>query len=381
MRNMKNPFQYGGLVEGTAFCNRKKELADLAAAVENSEKLFLYSERRLGKTSLVLTALRQLPKDHYASAYVDLWPTDGEQSFVAATARAITESMSSTAGQLLEVAKQLFSRLTPSVTADAEGKPKVTFGLNMTGQPGPEIEEVLAAPAKIAERGKRKVVIVFDEVQQVMEYKSDLVERRLRSVIQKHKDVSYLFLGSRKHLIQKMFLDRSRPLYRAAGHYPLGAIEPVHWIRFIARKFREGKKPIAEEVIQGICKLTEGHPFYTQHLCHVIWDLCAPGEAVTESLIEGALKVLLDRESYAYTALWESLPLNQKRLLKGLAAESAAVKPFAGAFVRQYGLGSASNSQRAVESLLNRDLIDRDNGSFLISDRFFRIWIGRRQAQ
>lgn len=35
----------------------------------------------------------------------------------------------------------------------------------MTGQPGPEIEEVLAAPAKMAERGKRKVVIVFDEVQ------------------------------------------------------------------------------------------------------------------------------------------------------------------------------------------------------------------------
>ena len=28
MRNMKNPFQYGGIVEGPAFCNRKKELAN-----------------------------------------------------------------------------------------------------------------------------------------------------------------------------------------------------------------------------------------------------------------------------------------------------------------------------------------------------------------
>ena len=378
---MKNPFQYGGIVEGAAFCNRKKELADLTAAFENSEKLFLYSERRLGKTSLVHTALRQLPRGRYASAYIDLWPTDGELSFVAATARAITESMSNTAGQLLDMAKQLFSRLTPSVTADAEGKPKVTFGFNMTGQPGPEIEEVLAAPAKIAERGKRKVVIVFDEVQQVVEYESDLVERRLRSIIQKHKDVSYIFLGSRKHLIQKMFLDRSRPLYRAAGHYPLGSIATEHWIPFIARKFREGEKVIADDAIQGVCKLTEGHPFYTQHLCHALWELCEPGEAVTDTLIEAAMKVLLDRESYAYTALWESLALNQKRLLKGLASEPAGVKPFAGAFVRRHGLGSASNSQRAVDSLLNRDLIDRDNGSFLISDRFFRIWIGQRQVQ
>jgi len=249
---MKNPFQYGGIVEGTAFCNRRKELTDLTAAVESSEKLFLYSERRLGKTSLVHAVLRRLPKGRYASAYIDLWPTDGELSFVAATARAITESMSSTAGQLLEVAKQLFGRLAPSVTADAEGRPRVTFGFNMTGQPGPEIEDVLAAPAKIAERGKRKVVIVFDEVQQVLEYKSELVERRLRSIIQKHKDVSYIFLGSRKHLIQKMFLDRSRPLYRTAGHYPLGSIATEHWIPFVGRKFREGEKAIADDAIRLI---------------------------------------------------------------------------------------------------------------------------------
>src|SRR5260370_9540155 len=105
----------------------RRNWADIGAAVESSEKLFLYSERRLGKTSLVYTALRQLPKGRYTSAYIDLWPTDGETSFVATIARAITESTSSTARQLLEVAKQLFSRLTPSVTADAEGKPKVTF--------------------------------------------------------------------------------------------------------------------------------------------------------------------------------------------------------------------------------------------------------------
>lgn len=32
---MKNPFRYGGIVEGAAFCNGKKELADLAAAAES----------------------------------------------------------------------------------------------------------------------------------------------------------------------------------------------------------------------------------------------------------------------------------------------------------------------------------------------------------
>ncbi len=376
---MKNPFQYGGLVAGPAFCNRKKELDDLGRAMENSEKLFIYSERRLGKTSLVQSALRGPSKEMYATAYVDLWPTDGAASFVTVTARAIAESMSSTAGQLLDTAKGLFSRLAPSVTSDEEGKPKVTFGLTTNAQPAPEMEEVLAAPAKIASRGKRKVVIVFDEIQQILEYESDMVERRLRSIIQKHQTVSYIFLGSRKHLIQKMFLDRSRPLYRSAGHYPLGPIETKHWIPFIRKKFQDADKEITDEVILKVCGLTEGHPFYTQHLCHALWELCEPGTEVTQDSVNTAVKVLLDRESYAYTALWDSLALNQRRLLRGLASEPRGTKPFAASFVRQYGLGSGSNSQRAVEGLLKRDLIDRDNASFVVADRFFRIWIQRKQ--
>jgi len=66
---MKNPFQYGGVVSGDTFCNRKKELADLLRAMENGEKLFVYSERRFGKTSLVRFALDKLPKKQYLKTY------------------------------------------------------------------------------------------------------------------------------------------------------------------------------------------------------------------------------------------------------------------------------------------------------------------------
>ena len=71
-----------------------------------------------------------------------------------------------------------------------------------------------------------------------------------------------------------MFLDRSRPLYRAAGHYPLGPIDVKHWIPFVADKFREGERTASEAMVREICELTHGHPFYTQHLCHVLWELC-----------------------------------------------------------------------------------------------------------
>jgi hypothetical protein len=54
---MRNPFEYGGMVSGEAFCNRGKETSDLVRAMENGEKLFVFSERRFGKTSLVRAAL------------------------------------------------------------------------------------------------------------------------------------------------------------------------------------------------------------------------------------------------------------------------------------------------------------------------------------
>jgi AAA+ ATPase superfamily predicted ATPase len=71
---MRNLFEYGGVVSGEAFCNREKETGDLVRAMENGEKLFVFSERRYGKTSLVHASLEKLPKKGYVCADVHLWP-------------------------------------------------------------------------------------------------------------------------------------------------------------------------------------------------------------------------------------------------------------------------------------------------------------------
>jgi len=177
-----------------------------------------------------------------------------------------------------------------------------------------------------------------------------------------------------------MFLDRSRPLYRAGGHYPLKPIEEKDWRPFIRKRFLEGGKRIADEQIHSIVRLTEGHPFYTQHLCHVLWDVCETNGKITEDMIESSITTLLAHESYAYATLWESLAINQRRFLKGLAFEPTGVKPFGSDFIQRYGLRSASNAQRAVESLLEREIIDRNNGSFIVVDRFLKIWIQKTQS-
>lgn len=188
---MRNPFEYGGIVLGDSFCNREQEKADLSRAIDNGEKLFVYSERRLGKTSLVQSVLRQLPRSHVA-AYVELWPTDGEASFITALARAIVTSMTSSGTRLLKLAKELFSGLSPTLSVDDSGQPTLTFGVQRDKDLLPELEQVLAASARIQARGKYRPVVVFDEFQRIAEYDDDLVERRLRSVIQHQPEIPYL---------------------------------------------------------------------------------------------------------------------------------------------------------------------------------------------
>ena len=150
-----------------------------------------------------------------------------------------------------------------------------------------------------------------------------------------------------------------------------------HWIPFVRTRFKRSGKSIGTEQVRRICEITGGHPFYTQHLCHAVWELCEPDCSVGASTIEDAFGLLLERETYAYTALWESFAPNQRRFLLGLATEPLGVRPFSSGFVRHHRLRSASNAQRAAEALLERDIIDREDGSFVISDRFFRAWIQR----
>jgi uncharacterized protein len=376
---MRNPFEYGGVVTGDAFCNREAEKSDLLKAIRNDEKLFVFSERRFGKTSLVRSVIAKLPHKDTVSAYVDLWPTDDESSFVTALAKAITSSMTTSVEKLLTTAKELFSSLVPTITLNDEGKPELSFGFSRNVKIDQAIEEVLETADRIANKEKKNVVVVFDEFQQILQYENDLVERKLRSVIQNHRKVAYIFLGSRRHLIQKMFMEKNRPLYRAGGHYPLGPISEKDWTPFIRNHFRTTERLISDDLIHSIYTRTQGHPFYTQHLCHAVWELCDRKAKVTPKMLDDATQLLLERENYAYTTLWESLAVNQRKFLKGLASEAGKVQPFSSEFIGQYGLGSGSNVQRAVDSLIEKDVIDRDNGSFLISDRFFRLWVQSMQ--
>jgi len=377
---MRNPFQFGDVVTGETFCNRQKEKREIKAHIENNQKLFLYSERRLGKTSLIKEIIASLPKTKRISAYVDLYPTDGQLTFASAMAEGITRATSRGVGEYVEKATQFFKQLRPSISFDSAGNPKFNLELSGTEIPERDFEEILDVPAKLAANSGKEVLIVFDEFQQVAEYGSDYVERKIRSVIQHHDNVAYIFMGSKKHLIKRMFLEKSSPLYRSAKQYSLGPISLKDWTPFISEKFTSSDKAIDTSSIEAIIDKTEGHPFYTQHLCYELWEMCPVGSSVDAEMIEEAVTQLLAHESTAFTAIWETCTMNQRRLLKTLALEPFGVQIYSSEIAQRYRLGTASSTQRSINALIERDILDTQNGGNYISDRFFRLWIQKHMG-
>lgn len=378
--NVKNPFFYGGTASGENFCNRVVELRDIKSIVDNSSNVFIFGERRLGKTSLLQKLTSILPDDDYIHIYIDLWACNTEEDAVKVCAISFTSTLEKSSFRLLKKAKELFSSLSPSITLDSDGNPSLSFSSFSYTKDDPVLEQVLSLPQKIAEKyPEKQIVIIFDEFQQIRSFESDKFERVLRSTIQNHDMVSYLFCGSKKHLINDMFMSRKSPLFRSAAHYPIGVIALNHWVKFITHQFLITGKNISTEIISEIFELTSGHPFYTQMLSGVLWEISDSTDETDSNKLNDAVEIMLNREQYAYMTLWETLTLNVRKMLIAIAKESKLKTPYASDIIKKYGVKSTSTAQKAIQKLKSEEIIDTDNdGVYYISDRFLSLWISKK---
>ena len=358
---MNNPFKFGEVIGSSKFCNRTEELETLGRHVTNCNKVFLYSERRFGKTSRVKLLLSKLDKRQFLCVYVDCWPTHSLAEFTTALSGAMVKDFLSTVEKAVDLSEQLFSSVKAvSVKVGPDGIP--SYGLDPKKLTTVEktIEEVLAIPQHTAERTKKTVVVVLDEIQQIMTYESTAVERHLRSVIQTQGNVAYLFLGSRKHLMKELILSESRPLYRAGSHFPLFPISNDHWIPFIKEKFSEAKKTIGDEEIRYLLEFSESHPNTTQQFCYEVWESVEPNDAVTKERIAQSIKMIIKNESAAQGASWRELDKAEQELLKKLAHKEVVDEP---------------NSE-TTKALYRKDIVDFDENQVpYVVDRIQKLWI------
>jgi uncharacterized protein len=372
MAKAKNPFTYGGRVAGETFCNRQKEIKELLSDIEAKQHVILFSQRRFGKTSLVWRVLAQARRKGVIPVYVDLYPVSSLAEFIELYAKAIAEALSGYE-KAMKLLKGLFSRLYLSMGLDAMGNPQWSVGFDRNRE-SESLDEVLTTFEAYLKRTKKAGVVVFDEFQQISETNGNKMEARLRTAIQTHEHVSYIFVGSRKHLLRDIFSNPNRPFYRSGKTFPLGKINSEDFASFIRERFGSAKMAISDKAVNAVLEETEAHPYYTQYLCHILYDI-AEVSRVQEEDIPKALDLLISREATAYMNTWDLLTLRQRQALVSLAETKAGESPFRPEALQRFGMSQPAVMMRALNSLLEKDLVDKENGNYQITDVFFKRWI------
>ena len=112
-----------------------------------------------------------------------------------------------------------------------------------------------SCPAQLAAERKRKVALVFDEFQEVVAIDPDL-PKLMRSVFQEQPEVAHVYLGSKRHMMERIFNDENEPFWRSARQMELGVIDPPRFEGYLADSFTRTGKKIAPEAIAAVLETT-----------------------------------------------------------------------------------------------------------------------------
>jgi hypothetical protein len=372
----KNPFTFGDYCEGDQFTDREKELYELKISLRSGQNVLLQSPRRYGKTSLIKKVIKELEKEGFLCIYTDLYKATTIERFVAILSKAYTLGISKKIKDVTRVIREYFPSIRPKIILDSDNPLEFELDFRLQKRGYEEIlEELYKIPHKIAKQKSKNVVVVFDEFQEIANIDADLIERGLRTEIQAHHNVSYVFVGSKRHLLAQIFTDAKRPLYNSAKMYTLGKIPKDDFCRFIIQRFRSVNIDISEDVAFALLDITDGHPYYTQLLASELYVGCILEKEVEPSNLTLAKENLIKHNSDAYTNIWEGLTIKQKNILLGLA-QLHKVKPFSEEFIQRFELGSPSSIQSAISGLDKKEFIERNGeGFYTISDVFFKEWL------
>ncbi len=376
MKNPSTPFPVSGYYGHAYFCNRDNETKILLGNIKGGQSTILTAQRRIGKTSLIQHVLAKLPHGT-RGVYLDILPTENMNDFLNELGTAVIRNVSDRKGFGHKI-WEFIKSMRPSLSFDMlTGSPQVSFTIKEQ-----DVNNQAEAIFAFLERQNDKFVIAIDEFQQILTYPEKNTDAWLRTIIQKMKNVVFIFSGSQQHLMNELFTIPSRPFYNSAVMLGIKRIERVKYLVFIKRKFADNKMIIKDQVINQMMDWTDGHTYYVQLLCNRVF-LTGVEEITEITWKEEAYRLLSEQEPvfFNYRGMLTS---HQWQFLKAIALEGELFEPTGNDFIAKHNLGSPSTVLRSLQSLLKMELIHFDylpDGKryYKINDLLFRRWVESRE--
>jgi hypothetical protein len=368
-----NPFKYGTVVSGEDFADREAELQQLSSTLRETVRIFLVAPRRYGKTSLIRNVLMSMEKQRFLTAYVDLYWATSLSDFMQLYATSVIGGSKSIAKRAAHFVKAFLPRLRPSLSFDPAGNPEISVGVSADSR-AEVTEEVLDLPEQIATSQGKRFVVVLDEFQEIMRIGGEDLERRLRAAIQHHSKVSYLFAGSKSHMLIDMVSEKTRPFYQMGTLMTLDKIPEDEFKYFVRSKFAKRAKKISREAIDRIFTESQNIPHYVQLLSFHIWDHYQGVPEIGEAHVAEAMSLVLRGQEPAYLTIWEGLTSHQRKTVKAAATLKGQLLT-AKETIQRFSLESASNVAKSLSALCSKGVLRKERDHYVFEDVLFGRWV------
>lgn len=340
-----------GIVTDQDFCNREKERAELAASITSGEHVVLMAPRRYGKSSLITQVLKE---NQFIGLRIDfffvLTQEDVMKNIAAGVSKVISMLLPKTKTAATKAVHQIMS-LNPKLTFNLFGQ---KLEISATQTVGNSISELLLTLDQFAKEAGQTCVMVFDEFQQIGDLKENhAVEASIRHAVEQSECVSYIFCGSKRHILSEMFNDKSRPLYHLCDLMTIDRIHSESYFIFLDQLAKNRwHASLSDNTLREIVQLTENHPYYLSGLCRRLWRM---NSLPTEKDVKKLWHEYVNQEGVWISNDLSNLTLNRRKLLTALAYR-ATQEPHGIEFYENVGL-NASLVQRALADLQKLDLV------------------------
>jgi predicted AAA+ superfamily ATPase len=379
-----NPFEYGRELGLEELVDRREEMAAIDAAIRNRGKLFLIGPRRFGKTSVLSAADEAATRRGTVVLRIDAEKYESLELLAEALLTAAARALESRLDRAVSLISRAAGLLKPEARVDAEGSLTISIGGRSSRGSLPVLTDALDAVESLAAESGRTVVVILDEVQQVVVEHGIAAERQLRSTVQQHRHLGYIFAGSATRLLTEMTSDPDRPFYRMGERLFLGALPRDEFLEFLEKGFAASGFATEAGACAHILESAEAVPYNVQRLAHQTWEMLRAGteNTVTVAVVDQALERLVRREDPAYTQIWTTLRRNQKTAIKAVISEEGSGL-LSSRVARSYHISTAS-MQTALKQLEEASLLrsERRDGHnrFCLIDPFFAAWLRIVQA-
>lgn len=169
-----------------------------------------------------------------------------------------------------------------------------------------------------------------------------------------------------------MFSESNRPFYKSAQLLPLGPVPISEYSSFIESHFSKSGKMIDDAAIEQIYEWSRGQTYSIQRICNLLFS---HNSGCSTEEVRLACEQIIAIEKPILSNYSHLLTHTQWAVLRSIGKEEPLINPMGKDFISKYGLGTPSTVSSALKTLIKKELVIEEMGTYYVHDILLSRWL------